>query len=335
MIRQTFGAKEVLSDVSQRVVFLIGLPPDDETANQIKEESVTHNDMVQGPFIDSYHNLTLKAVMGLCWVAKSCPSAEVIIKIDDDVIVNVFRLSKHVLPAIRHQERNIGCDYFTKNQGLINRSLKWKVEDHEFPGLKAYPFKYCKGFFVGYTTDLVQEFISAAKVTPFFWIDDVYVFGMLPETVGDVEFSYWGPRLSMKHDAGRSCLARKGIQCEYIAVTPSRWFDFPEGKKERCEFLGYVPDECVFYLRRHWIEEEGYHLWGLMTDNLSEEERHTWGVGRLVKPSFQNDADAEFAQEEPYWRFIKAKEKSGDVARGLGGMGPRRIFRKRRIVRHS
>lgn len=41
------------------------------------------------PFQDSYHNLTLKTVMGLKWMSIFCPHAKFILKTDDDIYVNV------------------------------------------------------------------------------------------------------------------------------------------------------------------------------------------------------------------------------------------------------
>ena len=40
-------------------------------------------------FQDSYHNLTLKTVMGLKWMSIFCPHAKFILKTDDDIYVNV------------------------------------------------------------------------------------------------------------------------------------------------------------------------------------------------------------------------------------------------------
>ena len=50
----------------------------------IKEEFDKYGDTVQGNFIDSYQNLTHKAVLGLRWLSQFCPEAAYAIKADDD-----------------------------------------------------------------------------------------------------------------------------------------------------------------------------------------------------------------------------------------------------------
>lgn len=55
-----------------RTVFLIGLTDNNETQEQIVNESRAHNDLIQEHFIDSYNNLTLKSVMMLKWINTNC-----------------------------------------------------------------------------------------------------------------------------------------------------------------------------------------------------------------------------------------------------------------------
>jgi hypothetical protein len=40
-------------------------------------------------FQDTYHNLTLKTVMGLKWTSIFCPQVKFVLKTDDDIYVNV------------------------------------------------------------------------------------------------------------------------------------------------------------------------------------------------------------------------------------------------------
>ena len=41
---------------------------------------------------DTYHNLTLKTVMGLKWTSIFCPQARFVMKTDDDIFVNLSDL---------------------------------------------------------------------------------------------------------------------------------------------------------------------------------------------------------------------------------------------------
>jgi len=59
---------------------------------EIDAEFAQHADLVQGNFIDSYKNLTLKAVLGLRWMSQYCSQAPFAIKTDDDTFLNIFEM---------------------------------------------------------------------------------------------------------------------------------------------------------------------------------------------------------------------------------------------------
>jgi len=58
----------------------------------VDAEFARHGDLVQGNFVDSYKNLTLKAVMGLRWMSQYCSEAPFAIKTDDDTFLNIFEM---------------------------------------------------------------------------------------------------------------------------------------------------------------------------------------------------------------------------------------------------
>ena len=185
-IRNTFGQNNLFSHMIHRTVFLLGKTPSVESTQQIKAEALQYNDIIQGDFHDSYHNLTLKGIMGLRWINQSCPNLKVIVKIDDDVYVNVFRLLVNWMPKFVTKAPALGCELLSKGKSIIYRDKrkKWTVDDNYFHGFDSFPFQHCKGYYVVMTGDLVAPFLEAAKITPFFWIDDVYLYGLLPLTVG-------------------------------------------------------------------------------------------------------------------------------------------------------
>ncbi|XP_012935876.1 beta-1,3-galactosyltransferase 5 [Aplysia californica] len=221
-IRETYGARKLFGHVTQRVVFLLGTTSDVETSRRIRLEALEHGDVVQGPFVDSYHNLTHKGVMGLRWAAEHCSQANVVIKIDDDVYVNTFRFIERVLPDLSKKTNHIACHLRPSGTSPITRGEgKWQVSDLEFKDLKHYPFDYCNGYFVILSGDLIRPMLNAARVNPFFWIDDVYLFGLLPATVGDTKFQDLKPNLTLRFDTGKTCFQNKGIECHLLAV--SQW----------------------------------------------------------------------------------------------------------------
>ena len=59
---------------------------------RLEEESSKHGDLVQGDFLDTYHNLSYKAIMGNLWVAEFCSQAEFVVKTDDDMYVDLYEV---------------------------------------------------------------------------------------------------------------------------------------------------------------------------------------------------------------------------------------------------
>ena len=70
------------------VYFVIALNTEEKINKELKEESDRHKDMIQFSFIDSYYNLTLKAISILRWINKKCLTSTYILKADDDAMVN-------------------------------------------------------------------------------------------------------------------------------------------------------------------------------------------------------------------------------------------------------
>ncbi|KAJ8940361.1 hypothetical protein NQ318_015754 [Aromia moschata] len=76
------------------VIFRKRKAPADKYTNQmaIEDESRKFGDIIQGNFIEAYKNLTYKHIMGLKWAKDYCYNAKFIIKMDDDIVVNMDRI---------------------------------------------------------------------------------------------------------------------------------------------------------------------------------------------------------------------------------------------------
>ncbi|KAL3878786.1 hypothetical protein ACJMK2_031114 [Sinanodonta woodiana] len=218
VVRETWANKDLLRNYSMRVVFLLGRPQDKKIQATIEHESSLHRDIVQGNFMDSYHNLTHKGVLGFRWISEFCPQAKFVIKVDDDVFVNVFKLLLDMSNSYKADRRNIRC-YVRQNgtSPIMRNSGKWKVNDWEFRNMTHFPVSYCNGFFVILTSDIIKEMYQSARKTPFFWIDDVYLFGLLPAKVGSVTFQS-APGLNLNEKHALECFS-KDQPCDFLAAT--------------------------------------------------------------------------------------------------------------------
>ena len=88
--------------------------------------------------------------------------------------------------------------------------------------MEHFPFDYCNGFTVFMTTDIIQPMVDAVKRNSFFWIDDVYLYGLLPQTVGDVTFIdyyYKKNHLVLYQWAATNCFKEWHKKCTVIVVT--------------------------------------------------------------------------------------------------------------------
>lgn len=191
-IRATWGNSAHHATGTTLLVFIVGSMDDPGVQRALVEEQRAHGDIVQGDFTDAYKNLTLKAIFGLKWIATYCKNAEFLLKADDDAFVNVFewmRLAEAKVADDYH--RFIMCPVWKDNTMPILRDpskcMKWCVKYTEFPGRQYFP-QYCAGLAVLMTREIVAELYTAAVQTPFFWIDDVFLTGIVAAKLKRVHY---------------------------------------------------------------------------------------------------------------------------------------------------
>ena len=112
--------------------------------------------------------------------------------------------------------------------GIIRvNGSKWYVNEHEFRNMKAYPHAYCSGFYVFISTDLIPMLYQAAIGSPFFWVDDFFLFGLLPSRVPGVVHDNVRSNLSFMHPEAYTCYIRYRKKCKYMIV-PAKEKEIPK-----------------------------------------------------------------------------------------------------------
>ncbi|KAL3855102.1 hypothetical protein ACJMK2_014331 [Sinanodonta woodiana] len=185
-LRETWANPRLLKSHSSRILFLVGRIENETVQRSLETESKQFQDIVQGDFIDDYHNLTHKGVLGYRWITEYCQNAKFILKIDDDVFVNIFRVIHTLLPNFTDGQRKIACRLH--KYSYMHRSGKFAVDPDYFPLLNNFPLMYCPGPFVLMPRRIVPEMFEVARTVPFIWIDDLYLFGILPNEIRNVVF---------------------------------------------------------------------------------------------------------------------------------------------------
>lgn len=192
------------------LVFLVGrrtfLYSSDKEVNYLQDklriESELYSDILQEDFIDSYHNLTLKSIMLLKWVANRCKEkVSYILKVDDDTFVNIPNLL-HVLTGQMLPLYNATLHFYDylrldENQNVEKyRSTTNLLLGHRFCGVKPvsdlsskwyapyYLYKsdvyppYLSGTAYVMSVDVALRLYNETLVTPYFHLEDVFITGI-------------------------------------------------------------------------------------------------------------------------------------------------------------
>ncbi|KFB48699.1 AGAP006142-PA-like protein [Anopheles sinensis] len=175
-IRTTWGR----TDPRAKLIFLMGAVSSGALQRDIEQESLTHDDIVQGNFVDAYRNMTYKHVMALKWFTYHCPGARYLLKTDDDVFINTPVLYD-VLERVAPQQNLLLCQLVTKLAVKRTHRSKWFVSWREYPA-PYYP-PHCPGYSILYSHDVARQLYHEAQRQPFFWIDDVHITGTVAQNV--------------------------------------------------------------------------------------------------------------------------------------------------------
>uniref|UniRef100_A0A8D9ELI0 Hexosyltransferase n=1 Tax=Cacopsylla melanoneura TaxID=428564 RepID=A0A8D9ELI0_9HEMI len=186
LIRSTWGSRVPL-------YFFFGETATNQTL--LDTESAEYHDVVQGSFIDSYRNLTYKDMLVFKWVIYNCPRVRYVLKIDDDVFVNVARFSEFLTDALSpYGTRHLLMCYVWRHIAVdrSNNMSKFYVSVEEYP-YEEYP-PYCSGPTVLYSPDvLFKLYQSLQQDGNYFWIEDVFVTGIMVSKLNlkHAEFNWW------------------------------------------------------------------------------------------------------------------------------------------------
>lgn len=184
-IRNTWGNLRNFKDITFRIVFLMGKPTNQVVQDGIQLEYDMYGDIVQEDFIDSYRNLTFKAIMGMRWISNYCSHAKYILKADDDIFVNIFNVIEHFKSITKYegeQKNMIQCLVWSRMKVVRDPKSKWYIPRSEFT--EDYFPTYCSGSAYMFSGDVIPKMYNASFNTQFFWVDDFYITGLLASKVG-------------------------------------------------------------------------------------------------------------------------------------------------------
>ena len=161
-------------ELGVKVLFLFGNATKQSINKQLMNESKQYNDVLQFDFIESYRNLTLKTLNALQWAVEKCPQVRYVMKVDDDIVVNVKRVL-HLLEGSTPQRSITGAC----NSGAIVSRLpnKYYVPYREYAP-KKYP-TYTAGHGYVISADVIRDLLDSTKRIPLVSMEDAYITGIL------------------------------------------------------------------------------------------------------------------------------------------------------------
>lgn len=217
-MRRAFSNKK-LREFGIKRVFLLGLAPDDKytTQNAIIDENRRFGDLVQGNFLESYRNLTYKHVMGHKWVGENCGSVQFVLKMDDDIVVDLYKIRK-VLSGLQWKKtKSVMAGYILRNMKPIREPHnKWFIKTEEYASV-IYPV-FLSGWFYITTPFVSQNVYHLSQKTSYFWVDDIYVTGILADKLKIKHVDLNG-LFTVHPEFLRCCmndLLKHGYECEFL-----------------------------------------------------------------------------------------------------------------------
>ena len=120
-LRETWARRAMFKNT--RIVFMMGKTEEKEIVEMLKLEASIYNDIVQEDYHDSYRNLTYKGVQAMKWISEYCPQAKFILKVDDDMFVNMFGILRYLNTLYKYHalpSRTIICTEYRKAKVIIN-----------------------------------------------------------------------------------------------------------------------------------------------------------------------------------------------------------------------
>uniref|UniRef100_A0A0B7BM48 Hexosyltransferase n=1 Tax=Arion vulgaris TaxID=1028688 RepID=A0A0B7BM48_9EUPU len=191
IIRETWGSYAYDKENNALIVFFIGSRRDIHNRHQrkilhakIQEEASIFGDILQEDFIDSYENLSLKSVSILKWVKTFCPNTQFVLKVDDDMYVNI----PFMITILREQvlDRTTPSAFIMGSmqegaQPMRNPTSKWYTPYSLFQE-DTYP-NYVSGTAYVMTGQAASLLYEVSLRIPKFWLEDIYITGLCSREV--------------------------------------------------------------------------------------------------------------------------------------------------------
>lgn len=177
-VRQTWGHYSIRRDVS--IGFILGSTTDSALQTQVDSENYIYSDVIQGNFIDTYNNLTLKTISLLEWVKTYCPKVAYILKCDDDMFINIPKLLGMI--SKRNKSNRVIYGRLAKKwQPIRNKNSKYYVSIQQYKPSVFPDFTTGPSYLL--PSCVVNDLYYAALNHTYVKLEDVFMTGIVAHYV--------------------------------------------------------------------------------------------------------------------------------------------------------
>lgn len=114
----------------------------------IEEENKISGDILQASFLDHYRNLTRKILLGLEWASSRCKNSTLILKVDDDVVFNLYETYALLFKwSVNFKDRDSFLLGYIINNGRPNRNVQSKSYVSRIELIHNYYPSYLSGYY--------------------------------------------------------------------------------------------------------------------------------------------------------------------------------------------
>ncbi|XP_046378611.2 beta-1,3-galactosyltransferase 5-like isoform X2 [Haliotis rufescens] len=161
-----------------KVVYLFGHSREFTLIHRLQREASVYGDILQIGIEESYGlHVTKKILMGFKWAREHCPGTQHVMKVDDDVFVD--------LPQVLHRLQSPEwSSYLCGHVVLLSvtrRSGKYQLSFQEYPYILIPP--YILGYFYVMPMDVSSKLVDVSEYVPYLRMEDVYITAILSRMI--------------------------------------------------------------------------------------------------------------------------------------------------------
>jgi len=163
--------------------FLVGLSDNETVTEAVIDESDKNSDVIVNNITDLYENLSLKTISAFNWMTEFCDQSAFLLKVDDDMFVQVERLLEMVKNLLEKESnpRMILGNISRGWKPVRNPQSKYLITEAQYPG-KNYP-DFATGPSYLVSQQALKDIVSAAMDQKYIHLEDVFLTGVVAESL--------------------------------------------------------------------------------------------------------------------------------------------------------